>query len=64
MVGTLLYAMKRKRSDIANAVRGTSQNMVIPNKSCMNQVCRIAQYLINLKDKEIKCDHHKVKVLT
>ncbi|MCP4143489.1 MAG: hypothetical protein GY755_24915, partial [Chloroflexi bacterium] len=47
LVGTLLYASKSTRPDIANAVRNASQNMVNPKKSHMDQAYRIAQYLID-----------------
>ncbi len=56
MAGTLLYATKLERPDIANAVRSASKNTVNPNKSRMNQPFRIAQYLINHKDEGIKYD--------
>ncbi len=58
LVGTLLYASKSTRPDIANAVRNASQNMVNPKKSHMDQAYRIAQYLINHTEEGIKYDEN------
>ncbi len=56
VVGTLLYAAKSTRPDIANAVRNVSQNMASPNKTHMDQAYRIAQYLVNHAEEGITCD--------
>ncbi len=56
VVGTLLYASKSTRPDIANAVRNASQNMVSPKKSHMDQAYRIMQYLINHAEEGITYD--------
>ncbi len=56
VVGTLLYASKSTRPDIANAVRNASQNMVNPRKGHMDQAYRIAQYLINHVEEGITYD--------
>ncbi len=37
VVGTLLYASKSTRPDIANAARNVSQHMICPNETHINQ---------------------------
>ncbi len=48
-VGTLLYAMKTMRPDIANAVRLLSKHMDKANRFHMDGVYRVMQYLIGTK---------------
>ncbi len=56
VVGTLLYAAKSTRPDVANAVRNASQTMASPNKTHMDQAYRIAQYLVNHAEEGIIYD--------